>query len=156
MEVLDPVSKVLRQKSGDVISIRSDESVYSAIELLAEKKIGALLVIDDGQLVGVLSERDYARKVILKGKHSKETLIREIMTTSPITVGLDCSVDEAMRTMSTHKFRHLPVMGADGRVAGVLSIGDLVNWLLLSQEEAIKRMENYISGGHAASAVSGG
>lgn len=155
MEVLDPVSRVLERKSGGVVSIRSDESVYSAIELLAEKKIGALAVIDDGRLVGMLSERDYARKVILKGKHSKETLIGEIMSPSPITVGLECSVDEAMRVMTAHKFRHLPVLDAEGRVAGMLSIGDLVNWLLVSQEEAIKKMENYICGGEATSAVSG-
>jgi CBS domain-containing protein len=156
MEILDPVSRVLQEKGNEVISIRSDESVYSAIKLMAERKIGALLVIDDGRLVGVLSERDYARKVVLKGKSSHDTRIREIMTESPITVGPEATIDEAMRVMTSHKFRHLPVVDGEGRVAGVLSIGDLVNWMLMSQEQFIKHLENFICGGHAAGAASGG
>jgi len=150
MQVLDRVSMVLRQKGNAVISIRSDASVYSAIELMAEKQVGALLVMEGDRLRGVISERDYARKVILKGRSSKDTLVRDIMTESPITIGLDASVDEAMRIMTTNRIRHLPVLDGEGHVVGVLSIGDLVNWILLSQHEAIEHLERYISGGHPA------
>ena len=152
MEKLDSVSKVLRQKGSEVISIRSDDSVYSAVALMAEKKIGALLVMDNDRLMGILSERDYARKVVLKGRSSHETQIREIMTDKPITVSPDCSVEDAMRVMTLNRVRHLPVVERDGQVAGVLSIGDLVKWMLISQEETIKKMENYISGARAAKA----
>ncbi len=152
MEVLDHVEMVLRQKGNAVVSIRSDASVYSAIEMMADKQVGALLVMDDDRLRGVISERDYARKVILKGRSSKETQVRDIMTGSPITIGLRASVDEAMRMMTTHRIRHLPVLDDDGHVAGVLSIGDLVNWILTSQHEAIEHLERYISGTHAATA----
>ncbi|MBV9301845.1 MAG: CBS domain-containing protein [Acidobacteriaceae bacterium] len=155
MEIVDPVSKLLEQKSPEVISIRSDESVFSAIKLLAEKRIGAVLVIDDGKLVGILSERDYARKVILKGRSSKDTLIREIMTPSPITISPDASVDDAMHVMTSNKFRHLPIADSEGRVLGVLSIGDLVKWIVSSKDEAIKHLERYITGGQAAGAASG-
>ncbi len=150
MQVLDRLEMVLRQKGNAVVSIRSDASVYSAIEMMAEKQVGALLVIDEGQLSGVISERDYARKVILKGRSSKETLVREIMTGSPITIGLEASVDDAMRIMTANRIRHLPVLDAERRVAGVLSIGDLVNWILTSQHETIEHLERYISGAHAA------
>jgi CBS domain-containing protein len=153
MQVLDRISMVLRQKGNVVISIRSDASVYSAIEMMAEKQVGALLVIEDERLRGVISERDYARKVILKGRSSKDTLVRDIMTESPITIALDASVDEAMRIMTTNRIRHLPVLDAEGHVVGVLSIGDLVNWILTSQDETIEHLERYISGGHAAPAA---
>jgi CBS domain-containing protein len=153
MQVLDRISMVLRQKGNVVISIRSDASVYSAIEMMAEKQVGALLVMEDERLRGVISERDYARKVILKGRSSKDTLVRDIMTESPITIELDASVDEAMRIMTTNRIRHLPVLDAEGHVVGVLSIGDLVNWILTSQHETIEHLERYISGGHAAPAA---
>ena len=151
MQVLDRVSMVLRQKGNAVISIHSDVSVYSAIEMMAERQVGALLVIEEDCLRGVISERDYARKVILKGRSSKDTSVRDIMTESPITIGLDASVDEAMRIMTTNRIRHLPVLDGEGRVVGV-SIGDLVNWILTSQHETIEHLERYISGGHAAPA----
>lgn len=150
MQVLDRVEMVLRQKGTAVVSIRSDASVFSAIEMMADKQVGALLVIDDGQLAGIISERDYARKVILKGRSSKETLVREIMTGSPITITLEASVDDAMRIMTANRIRHLPVLDAERRVLGVLSIGDLVNWILTSQHETIEHLERYISGAHAS------
>jgi CBS domain-containing protein len=106
-----------------------------------------LLVIDEGRLVGILSERDYARKVMLKGKSSKDTFVREIMTPSPIRIGLDTTVDEAMRIITTNRIRHLPVVDHD-RVVGVLSIGDVVNWIIASQNQAIEHLENYIAGGY--------
>jgi CBS domain-containing protein len=146
MKVLDPVSMLLRKKGGDIFSMPSDASVYSAIELMADKRVGALIVIDDGHLVGVISERDYARKIILQGKSSKDTFIREIMTPSPITIHCDTSVDEAMRIMTQNRIRHLPVIDQAGHIAGVLSIGDLVNWMVSSQDEVIAHLEHYITG----------
>jgi CBS domain-containing protein len=146
MKVLDRVSMLLRQKGNDIYSLPSDASVYSAIELMADKRVGALLVVDEGHLVGVISERDYARKVILNGRSSKDTFIREIMTPSPITIDCDTSVEDAMRTMTENRIRHLPVVNSEGHVAGVLSLGDLVNWIVTSQDEAIAHLEHYISG----------
>src|SRR2546423_11161700 len=122
MKVLDPVSVLLRQKGSEVFSIPPDASVYSAIEMMADRHVGALLVVDEGQLVGVISERDYARKVILNGRSSKDTFIREIMTPSPITIDCDTSVEDAMRTMTENRIRHLPVVNSEGHVAGVLSL----------------------------------
>lgn len=146
MKVFDRVSMLLRQKGSAIFSLPSDASVYSAIEMMADKRVGALLVVDDGRLVGIVSERDYARKVILQGRSSKDTFIREIMTSSPIAIGCDNSVEEAMRTMTDNHFRHLPVVNSEGDVAGVLSIGDLVNWIVTSQDEAIRHLEHYIAG----------
>ncbi|MBV9081049.1 MAG: CBS domain-containing protein [Acidobacteriaceae bacterium] len=146
MRVLDPVSMLLRQKGKDIFSIPSDASVYSAIEMMADKGVGALLVIDSGHLAGIISERDYARKVILQHKSSKDTFVREIMTASPVTINCNTSVDEAMRTMTEHRIRHLPVVDSESHVAGVLSIGDLVKWIATSQDEAIQHLEHYIAG----------
>lgn len=146
MKVLDRVSMLLRQKGGQIFSLPSGASVYSAIEMMADKRVGALLVVDDGNLVGIISERDYARKVILRGKSSKDTFVREIMTPSPVSIACDCSVEEAMRLMTENRFRHLPVINAEGHVAGVLSIGDLVNWIITSQDETIAHLEHYIAG----------
>ena len=146
MQVFDRVSMLLRQKGNHVYSVPSGASVYSAIEMMADRRVGALLVIDDGRLTGVISERDYARKVILMGRSSADTFVREIMTPSPISIHCDTSVDEAMRTMTENHIRHLPVINSDGIVAGVLSIGDLVNWIVSSQDEAIAHLEHYIAG----------
>jgi CBS domain-containing protein len=146
MQVLDRVSMLLRQKGNAVFSVPSDATVYSAVELLAEKGVGALLVIDDGHLVGIVSERDYARKVILEGRSSKDTFVREIMTAPPITIHCDTSVDEAMRIMTEKRTRHLPVIDNDDHVAGIVSIGDLVKWIVTAQDEAIAHLEHYIAG----------
>jgi CBS domain-containing protein len=146
MKVLDPVSMLLRQKGNDVYSLPSDASVYSAIETMADKHVGALLVVDNGRLVGIISERDYARKVILKGRASKDTFVHEIMTPSPIAIHCETTVDQAMRTMTDNHIRHLPVINSREQIAGVLSIGDLVNWIVSSQDEAIQHLEHYIAG----------
>jgi CBS domain-containing protein len=146
MKVLDRVSMLVRQKGSQIFSVLPDASVYSAIELMADKGIGALLVMDGGTLVGVISERDYARKIILQGKSSTETFVREIMTPDPTTIRCDTTVDEAMRIMTESRVRHLPVIDSDGSVAGVLSIGDLVKWITTSQDETIAHLEHYISG----------
>ena len=147
MKIHDCISAIISRKGPDIWSIPSDASVYSAIETMADRRIGALLVIDEGRLVGILSERDYARKVMLKGKSSKDTFVREIMTPSPISIGLHTTVDEAMRIITTNRIRHLPVVDRD-RVVGILSIGDVVNWIIASQDQAIEHLENYIAGGY--------
>jgi CBS domain-containing protein len=115
------------------------------MQMMAEKDVGALLVIDEGQLVGVVSERDYARKVILLGRGSKDTLVSEIMVASPTTITPQCSVDDAMRLITTNRIRHLPVV-ADGKLLGMISIGDLVNWIAFAQDHTIEQLEHYIEG----------
>jgi CBS domain-containing protein len=146
MEVFDGVSAILRQKGGSVWSIGPEATVYDAVERMAEEGIGALLVMESGALVGLLSERDYARKIILKGRSSKETKVEEIMISPPLTISPGCSVDEAMRIMTEHRVRHLPVIDGAGAVLGIVSIGDLVKWIITSHEKTIEQLESYISG----------
>jgi CBS domain-containing protein len=145
MRVLDPVSCILRRKGTDVWSVTSDSTVYHAMKLMADKDIGSVLVIDNGRLVGNLSERDYARKIILLGRTSKDTLVREIMAEDLITIRPDCSVDEAMRIITTNRIRHLPVV-LDGEILGMISIGDLVQWIAFAQDHTIEQLEHYIEG----------
>jgi CBS domain-containing protein len=146
MEVFDGVSAILRQKGASVWSIGPTATVYEALEIMSDQRIGALLVMDGGALVGLLSERDYARKIILKGRSSKETRVEEIMISPPLTISPGCSVDEAMRIMTEHRVRHLPVVDGAGAVAGIVSIGDLVKWIITSHEKTIEQLESYISG----------
>ena len=143
---MHPISTVLRHKGNQVFSIPSDASVYSAIELMAEKNVGGLLVIDANRLVGIISERDYTRKVVLKGRSSKDTFVREIMTRSPITITHDTSVEEAMRIMRDNHIRHVPVTDSAEHATGVLSTSDLMNWIIAFQEETIGQMEQYTVG----------
>jgi CBS domain-containing protein len=145
MKVFDPVSLVLRKKGNTIWSIPSDATVYSAMEMMANKEVGALLVMDNNQLRGIVSERDYARKVILMGRSSKDTFVREILTEPLITIRPECSVDEAMRLITTNRIRHLPVV-CDGVVQGVISIGDLVQWISFAQDQTIEELEHYIEG----------
>jgi CBS domain-containing protein len=145
MRVFDPVLFILRKKGTEVWHVPSDATVYAAMKLMADKDVGALLVMDGERLAGVLSERDYARKVILQGRSSKETLVREIMSEPMITIRPECSVDEAMRHMTTNRIRHLPVV-CDGKVHGVISIGDLVQWISFAQDQTIEQLEHYIEG----------
>jgi CBS domain-containing protein len=139
------VSQVLKAKGHGFHAIGPEATAYDALEIMAEKNVGALLVIEHGNLAGVFSERDYARKVILKGKSSKSTKVRELMSSPPITIGPQTSLRECMVLMTENHIRHLPVIH-DGVLLGVMSIGDVVNAVISEQATAINELENYIAG----------
>ena len=142
---MQTVRQLLQEKGHVIWSIGPDESVYDAVKLMAEKGIGALIVVDRAKTVGLLSERDYARKVILVGRSSKETKIREIMTTQVISADPHQSVQECMTIMTEKRIRHLPVM-EDDQLIGMISIGDLVKAIIAEQQFVISQLEHYISG----------
>jgi CBS domain-containing protein len=139
------VQELLNLKGRDVWSVQPEEAVSEALKTLAEKNIGALLVLDDGKLVGIFSERDYSRKVFLLGKSSKETKVEEVMTHEVCFVTPDTNIEECMALFTNKRIRHLPVMEAD-QLIGVISIGDVVNKIICEQKFAIGALENYISG----------
>ena len=143
------VQHLLDQKGYDVWTIDPNATVRAAIEVMAKKDIGALVVMDDDQLVGLIAERHYARRVVLKGKTSAATLVRDVMDTSVVTVRPFESVETCMSLMSETRVRHLPVLD-DGRVVGMISIGDLVQSIIKDQKFAIDQLEHYIQGNGAA------
>jgi CBS domain-containing protein len=145
IKLSDTVDLILKEKGSDIWSVSPLQSVYEAIEKMADKQVGALLVMSDGVLVGIVSERDYARKVILKGRSSKNTQVKQIMTSPLVCVTPAHTLDECMALMTTHRIRHLPVM-KEQRVLGVVSIGDLVKWIISEQEATIRHLEHYITG----------
>jgi CBS domain-containing protein len=149
MKTTYPISSILHHKAHEIWSIAPEATVFEAIKLMADKNIGSLLVMSGGQLTGIFTERDYTRKIALHGKTSKDTKVREIIPKDVISVTPEDSVEECMRLMTENRVRHLPVV-SDGKVAGIISIGDLVNWIISTQNAAIEQMEQYIAGGVTA------
>jgi len=147
MEVTGTVEALLSGKGREVHGVSPDSTVFEAIEQLADRNIGALLVMEAGRLIGVFSERDYTRKVALAGRNSRETRVREIITGRIVAVGPSTPVPECMRLMIDNRVRHLPVMEGD-HVVGVVSIGDLVNFIMNAQAATIEQLHSYISGGY--------
>jgi len=149
MEIASSVGSILAHKGSAVWSIAPNSMVFDAIQLMADKNIGALPVVDNGQLVGMISERDYTRKVSLKGKSSKQTPVREIMTDDVITVNVTDTVSECMRLMTDSRIRHLPVVEGE-KMIGLVSLGDLVKWVISAQAATIEALEKYITGDYPA------
>ena len=147
MNLSDTIEMVLKGKSRDVWSLEPDAWVYDAVEMMANKHVGALLVISGGKLVGIISERDYARKVILQERFSKQTRVKEIMTSPVIVVRPDHTVQDCMKFMTDNRIRHLPVVD-NQTVLGVVSIGDLVKWVVSAQAETIDQLQQYITGSY--------
>jgi CBS domain-containing protein len=137
------VRNLLEKKGYAVYSIHPDSSVYDALELLEEKNLGALVVVEDAKLIGIFTERDYARKVILKGRSSQETSVRDIMSGRPVYVNIDTSIEVCMQLMSDKHIRHLPVL-SNGELVGVISISDLVTFIIYEKDSIIQSLEHYI------------
>jgi CBS domain-containing protein len=149
MKMNIPVSSLLHDKSPEVWTVTPEATVFDAITVMAAHNIGALLVMVDGSLAGIFTERDYTRKIALHGKNSKDTKVGEVISDVVLAVSPENSVEECMRLMTHHRVRHLPVIEND-RLVGIVSIGDLVNFTISAQESAIAQMEQYIAGGLAA------
>jgi CBS domain-containing protein len=139
------IHEILTHKGNAVWTIAPDATVFEAIQMMSDKNVGALLVTDEGKLIGIISERDYTRKVALKGKSSKALKVREIVPDNLIKVTPQHTIEDCMRLMTDQRVRHLPVLDGD-RIAGVVSIGDLVNWIITAQTTTISQLETYISG----------
>jgi CBS domain-containing protein len=149
MKLYDSIARVLRRKGSEVWSVSPDAPVFEAVLRMSQARVGALLVLDRSKIVGIISERDYARKVVLAGRSSNDTLVREIMTRPVITVAPTATVDECMQLMTDHRIRHLPVLDGQ-RIAGVISTGDLVQWIISAHEVMVEQLSDYISGRYPA------
>jgi CBS domain-containing protein len=145
----ETVGSILGRKGREIWSVAPEATVYDAIALMAAKSIGAVLVISEGTLIGIVSERDYARKVILQGRSSKETQVREIMTADLVTVTPEITVDDCMKVMTYSRIRHLPVLDR-GRLAGIVSIGDMVEAIIADQAKTIAQLHTYITAKYPA------
>jgi len=145
MNAIGTINDILNQKGAAVWCISPDSTVFEAIQMMADKNIGALLVTQNDKLIGILTERDYTRKVALKGKSSKQTCVKEILSGELIHVTPAHTVDECMRLMTAHRVRHLPVLNR-GEILGIVSIGDLVNWIISVQNITIHQLQTYIAG----------
>jgi CBS domain-containing protein len=139
------ISEILSQKGSSAWSISPEATVLEAVQMMADKNVGALLVTENDRLVGIISERDYTRKVVIKGKSSKTTAVKEILSSHVIHATPAHTVQECLRLMTDHHFRHLPVLEGD-RIAGIVSIGDLVNWIISAQTSTISQLQTYITG----------
>jgi len=148
MDVSGNIGAVLGQKQSEIFSVTPDTCVDDAVRMMDEKNVGALLVMKGNKLVGMLSERDYTRKVMLRGKKSSDTKVSEIMSTNLTVTSPNEGVEECLRAMTDKRFRHLPVLDG-GKVIGVVSIGDLVKHVIASQSATIAHLESYISGGYS-------
>ncbi len=149
MKTSVPISSLLHHKGTAVTVISPEATVFDAIKLMAEKNIGALPVMARGLLVGIFTERDYTRKIALQGKTSKQTLVKEVLSRDVVAVAPGDSIEDCMRLMTEHRVRHLPVLQGE-ELAGIVSIGDLVNWTISAQDATIAQMEQYIAGGVVA------
>ena len=147
MELIGTISEIIKHKGAHVWSVTPETTVFDAITLMADKNVGALLVLSGDQLIGIVSERDYTRKVALKGKASKQTAVREIVSQPMISATPRHTVADCMKLMTENRVRHLPVLEGE-RVVGVVSIGDLVNWIISTQNATIDQLENFISGSY--------
>jgi len=139
------ISEILSFKGNAAWSINPDATVFEAVQLMSDKNIGALLVIKNEKLVGIISERDYTRNIVLKGKSSKQTAVKEIISRNVIHVTPAHSVEDCLRLMTDHRVRHLPVLDGEN-IVGVVSIGDLVNWIISAQTSTIHQLQTYIGG----------
>ena len=139
------IDEILNYKGHNAWCISPDATVFDAIQLMADKNVGALLVTHENKLVGIISERDYTRKVVLKGRSSKQTPVRDILSGQVIHVTPNQTIEECMRLMTDHRIRHLPVLDGD-KIVGLVSIGDLVNWIISAQSSTIHQLQTYISG----------
>jgi CBS domain-containing protein len=146
MEIQGAVRDILQNKGGQVWTTTPKDTVYDAIHLMGEKNIGALVAVENGEVIGVLSERDYSRKVVLQGRTSRDTLVGEILSRPATTVRRRDSIEKCMQLMNSQRIRHLPVVSEDNRPIGLISIGDIVNWVMVSQNHTILQLQGYISG----------
>ena len=145
----ETVCEILKVKGNQVWSLPPEATVYEAISLMAEKRVGALLVLSKGKLSGIVSERDYARKVILQGHSSRDTLVSQIMTTDVVVVTPEQTIAECMRIITSHRVRHLPVLDGE-TLAGVISVGDVINAIISAQADTIRHLHSYIAGEYPA------
>lgn len=141
------IAQLLNAKGDQIWSVEPKATIFEALEIMSEKEIGALLVMEDGKLTGIFSERDYARKVILKGKSSKETLVEELMTKKVFYIDSQNTINDCMAMMTAKRIRHVPVI-EDNQVVGIVTIGDVVNQIISEQEVTINHLENFITGSH--------